>query len=81
MKLSKRSRNRLLRPPSWCVVDYEKAKLVSRHHRLENDEGLVVVAVVDSSMYGSLSDTGQSEASGSFWVVHLQRDRIQILAA
>jgi hypothetical protein len=33
-------------------LDYELAKIVSRHHRPSEDEGLVVLAV-DSSMYGS----------------------------
>jgi hypothetical protein len=32
-------------------LDYELAKIVSRHHRPSEDEGLVVLAV-DSSMYG-----------------------------
>lgn len=38
--------------PVLVCLDYEKAKLVTRHHWPPSDEGLVIV-VIDSSMYSS----------------------------
>lgn len=38
--------------PVLVRLDYEKAKLVTRHHHPVADEGVVIVAI-DSSMYGS----------------------------
>jgi hypothetical protein len=38
--------------PVLVRVDYEKAKLATRHYRPPDDDGLVIVTI-DSSMYGS----------------------------